>query len=146
NELDQLAIDTVGERIMITSGLGCTEAGPVPASANWDPQKTALVGLPVPGVEIKVAPVQGKLEIRFKGPCVTPGYFNAPELTRAAFDEDGFYCTGDAVKFIDPETPEKGLRFDGRIAENFKITNGTWVHVAELRDRAIAALAPLASD
>lgn len=146
DEMDRLAAETVGERIMITSGLGCTEAGPVPASANWDPAKTALVGLPVPGVEIKVAPVQDKLEIRFKGPCVTPGYFNAPELTRAAFDEEGFYRTGDAVRFIDPDRPEKGLRFDGRIAENFKLTNGTWVHVAELRDRAIAALAPLAAD
>ncbi len=146
DELDRMAIDTVGARIMITSGLGCTEAGPVPASANWDPDRVPLVGLPVPATEIKVAPVQGKLEFRLRGPCVTPGYWKNPELTKAAFDEDGFYKTGDAVQFIDPEVPEKGLRFDGRIAENFKITNGTWVHVAELRERAITAFAPLVLD
>lgn len=146
DELDRMAIDTVGARIMITSGLGCTEAGPVPASANWDPQRVPLVGLPVPAMEIKVAPVQGKLEFRLRGPCVTPGYWKNPELTKAAFDDEGFYKTGDAVQFIDPEHPEKGLRFDGRIAENFKITNGTWVHVAELRNRIIAALAPLVLD
>jgi len=118
----------------------------VPASANWDPNRMPLVGLPVPATEIKVAPVQGKLEFRLRGPCVTPGYWKNPELTKAAFDEDGFYKTGDAVQFIDPEVPEKGLRFDGRIAENFKITNGTWVHVAELRERAITAFAPLILD
>ncbi len=145
-ELDRMAIDTVGARIMITSGLGCTEAGPVPASANWDPNRVPLVGLPVPAMEIKVAPVQGKLEFRLRGPCVTPGYWKNPELTKAAFDEDGFYKTGDAVRFIDPDVPEKGLLFDGRIAENFKITNGTWVHVAELRNLAITAFAPLILD
>lgn len=146
DELDRMAVDSVGERIMITSGLGCTEAGPVPASANWDPQRVPLVGLPVPGVEIKIAPVQGKLEFRIKGPCVTPGYWKNKGMTKAAFDDDGFYKTGDAVQFINPDRPEDGLRFDGRIAENFKITNGTWVHVAELRTRAIGALAPLAQD
>ncbi|MBD0417345.1 feruloyl-CoA synthase [Oryzicola mucosus] len=146
DELDRMAIETIGARIMITSGLGCTEAGPVPASANWDPERVPLVGLPVPGVEIKVAPVQGKFEFRLKGPCVTPGYWKNPELTKAAFDEDGFYRTGDSVRFIEPGRPEKGLRFDGRLAENFKIASGTWVHVAELRERAIAALAPLVLD
>lgn len=146
NELDRLAVETTGERIMITSGVGCTEAGPVPASANWDPQKTALVGLPVPGVEIKVAPVQGKLEFRIKGPCVTPGYFKQPELTAAAFDEEGFYKSGDAVRFIDPDRPELGLRFDGRLAENFKLGSGTWVHVADIREKAISVLSPYATD
>ncbi|MCD2172223.1 feruloyl-CoA synthase [Rhizobium sp. C4] len=146
DELDRLALETVGARIMIASGLGCTEAGPVPASANWDPQRKAVVGLPVPGIEIKVAPVQGKLEFRLKGACVTPGYWKNPDLTKAAFDEDGFYKTGDAVQFLDPDHPEKGLRFDGRIAENFKIANGTWVHVGDLRVKIVDALAPLIVD
>jgi feruloyl-CoA synthase len=144
--LDDLALQTIGRRVMITSGVGCTEFGPTPMSANWDPDHQPLVGLPAPGVEAKIAPVGEKWELRLRGPCAMSGYLKAPELTAAAFDEEGFYRTGDAVRFIDPLHPEKGLRFDGRLAENFKISTGTWVDSSSLRSRLIAGFAPLLRD
>lgn len=144
--LDEMSIRATGMRTMITSGVGCTEVGPTPTSANWDPEWTSVVGLPVPGVEVKIAPVEDKMELRFRSACVTLGYWKNPELTAAAFDDQGFYCTGDAVRMIDPDHPEIGLRYDGRISENFKLTNGTWVHVAGVRGEIIAGLAPLAID
>ena len=144
--MDDLAVQTIGQRVMITSGIGSTEFGPTPTSTNWDPGRKPLVGLPVPGVEAKVAPEAGKLELRLKGPCVMSGYLKRPDITAAAFDEEGFYRTGDAVLFIDPAHPEKGLRFDGRIAENFKLTTGTWVDANALRTRLISSFAPLMKD
>ncbi len=144
--LDELAIETIGSRILIVSGIGCTEAGPVPTTTNWDPQRQALAGLPVPGVLAKLAPVGDKLELRLKGPCVTPGYWRDEAATGRAFDEEGFYCLGDAVKFLDPEQPEKGMRFDGRIAENFKLSSGTWLNVFEVRETILNACAPYVHD
>lgn len=144
--IDEVAVQAIGRRILIVSGIGSTEAGPVPTSTNWDPRRKAIVGLPVPGVEVKITPVGNKLELRLRGPCMTPGYWKDPERTRVAFDEEGYFCLGDAVRFVDPEHPEKGLKYDGRISENFKLQTGTWVSVAEVRERAIAAFAPYARD
>jgi feruloyl-CoA synthase len=143
---DELAVKTIGQRVLIMSGLGGTEAGPTPMSAAWDPRREAIAGLPVPGVKVKVVPVGAKLEIRYAGDCVTPGYWKEPERTRTSFDEEGYFCSGDAGTFIDPQHPEKGLRFDGRLAENFKLTSGTWVNVAELRLVALNVLSPYARD
>ncbi|NPT53909.1 AMP-binding protein [Paraburkholderia sp. 5N] len=143
---DELAVETIGQRVLIMSGLGGTEAGPTPMSAAWDPRREAIAGLPVPGVKVKVVPVGAKLEIRYAGDCVTPGYWKDPERTRASFDEEGYFCSGDAGTFIDPQHPEKGLRFDGRLAENFKLSSGTWVNVAELRLAALNVLSPYARD
>lgn len=145
-ELDELAVRTIGQRVLIMSGIGSTEAGPTPLSAAWDPRREAIAGLPVPGVKVKVAPVGAKLEIRFLGDCVTPGYWKDPERTAAAFDEEGFFRSGDAATFIDPQRLELGLRFDGRIAENFKLSTGTWVNVAELRLHALKVFGPYARD
>ncbi len=145
-ELDELAVKHMGERILIVSGIGSTECGPVPTTTSWDPEREALAGLPVVGIDIKLAPVNDKLELRIKGDCVTPGYWNDPELTAAAFDDEGYFCLGDAVTLVDPLRPERGLRFDGRIAENFKLSSGTWVHAGALRSAAVAAFSPLALD
>lgn len=143
---DELAVETIGQRVLIMSGLGGTEAGPTPMSAAWDPRREVIAGLPVPGVKVKVVPMGAKLEIRYAGDCVTPGYWKDPERTRASFDEEGYFCSGDAGTFIDPQHPEKGLRFDGRLAENFKLSSGTWVNVAELRLAALNVLSPYARD
>ncbi|MFP3563126.1 AMP-binding protein [Paraburkholderia sp. SIMBA_030] len=143
---DELAVRTIGQRVLIMSGLGGTEAGPTPMSAAWDPRREAIAGLPVPGVKVKVVPVGAKLEIRYAGDCVTPGYWKDPERTAASFDEEGYFCSGDAGTFIDPQHPEKGLRFDGRLAENFKLSTGTWVNVAELRLVALNMFSPYARD
>jgi feruloyl-CoA synthase len=140
--LDELAVQTLGQRVLITSGIGSTEAGPSPSFTPWDPCRQPTVGAPVAGTTIKVAPVNDKLELRYKGPCVTPGYWREPEKTASAFDEEGFFKTGDAIVFIDPERPELGLQFDGRIADNFKLSSGTWVDVTALRNELIAAAAP----
>jgi feruloyl-CoA synthase len=107
---------------------------------------TGVVGLPVPGCELKLLPNQGKLEARVRGPHVTPGYWREPALTQAAFDEEGFYRMGDALRFNNPARPEEGLVFDGRTAENFKLNTGTWVHVGELRMAVVAACNPLIQD
>jgi feruloyl-CoA synthase len=144
--LDELAVKTIGQRVLIMSGLGGTEAGPTPMSAAWDPRREAIAGLPVPGVKVKVVPVGAKLEIRYAGDCVTPGYWKDPGRTAASFDKEGYFCSGDAGAFIDPQHPEKGLRFDGRLAENFKLSSGTWVNVAELRLVALNVFSPYARD
>jgi feruloyl-CoA synthase len=144
--LDELAVRTRGERIPILSSLGSTETGPVATLCHWRAAEIGGIGLPVPGVTIKLVPEGQKLEMRVKGPNVTPGYFRAPELTAKAFDAEGFFLLGDAVKFVDPVRPEAGLRFDGRVSENFKLATGTWVHVGELRVAAISAAAPAIHD
>ncbi|HSV45233.1 MAG TPA: feruloyl-CoA synthase [Ramlibacter sp.] len=144
--LDEVAVKHMGQRVLIVSGLGSTECGPVPATTYWDPRREPMVGLPVPGVDLKIVPTGDKLELRARGDCVTPGYWNDPAMTAAAFDEEGYFCLGDAVTLIDPDHPERGLRFDGRIAENFKLSSGTWVHSGMLRTAAVAAFSPLALD
>jgi feruloyl-CoA synthase len=109
-------------------------------------EKAGNVGVPVPGVDVKLVPVGGKLEIRVRGPNITPGYWRRPDLTDAMFDDEGYYLPGDAVRFADPDDPDQGLIFDGRTAEDFKLTNGTWVAVGALRVGAIAAATPVLQD
>ena len=144
--MEELAIETCGERILWITGLGATETAPLATCANWDAGRSGMVGLPAVGQEMKLAPVGGKYEARFRGPNVTPGYWRQPELTAAAFDEEGYYRMGDAVRFADPDRPQAGLVFDGRLVEDFKLSSGTWVSVGPLRARFIAAFSPLVQD
>jgi feruloyl-CoA synthase len=137
--LRALARDHADHQVPLTSSWGTTETAPCATSAHFPGAPTSCIGVPIPGCTIKLAPVGDRLEIRVSGPNVTPGYYRAPELTAAAFDEDGFYRSGDAVKLLDPEDPNRGVAFDGRIAENFKLLTGTWVAVGSLRTRLISA-------
>ncbi len=143
---EELAIKTTGERILFMSSLGSTETAPAALACSWDAERAGNIGLPLPGVELKLVPREGKLEARLKGANITPGYWRAPQLTAAAFDDEGFYKIGDALKFADPDDPAKGLLFDGRLAEDFKLATGTWVSVGPLRAAFIAHFAPLARD
>jgi len=143
---EELALQTCGERILWITGYGATETAPFAMSTNRGAARAGSVGLPVDGLEMKLAPVNDKLEARFRGPSITPGYWRAPELTRAAFDEEGYYRTGDALRFLDPADAAQGLEFDGRIAEDFKLTTGTWVSVGRLRAQLIAAGDPWVQD
>jgi feruloyl-CoA synthase len=146
DEMQELAEAASGERIMFLTGLGCTETAPMAIARMWQSQDSTNMGVPVPGVQLKLVPSEGKLEARVKGPNVTPGYWRQPELTAKAFDAEGYYCLGDAVKFEDPADPRKGLLFDGRIAEDFKLATGTWVSVGPLRARFLGHFAPYAKD
>ena len=144
--LEQLAIKTTGERIIFLSSLGSTETAPLAVACHWESPRVGNIGLPAPGVELKLVPREGKLEARLKGANITPGYWRAPALTAEAFDEEGFYKIGDALKFEDPADPAKGLLFDGRLAEDFKLATGSWVSVGPLRAAFIAHCAPLVRD
>jgi feruloyl-CoA synthase len=144
--LEGLAMSARGFRVPILSGLGVTETAPSITFTTPDANRAGVIGLPGPGSIVKLAPVAGKLEMRVKGPNVMPGYWRQPELTAKAFDEEGYYRLGDAVRLIDPQDPRRGLVFDGRIAEDFKLGTGTWVSVGPLRTSLLAAMAPLASD
>jgi feruloyl-CoA synthase len=146
NGLERLAVETVGERIIFLSSLGSTETAPAALACSWDSAHVGNIGLPLPGVELKLVPSDGKLEARLKGINITPGYWRAPQLTASAFDADGFYKIGDALKFENPADPAQGLIFDGRIAEDFKLATGTWVSVGPLRAAFIAHCAPLVRD
>ena len=147
DRLDQLAEETVGERIPMFTGLGMTETSPTSTFAlRAGEVASGHIGLPCPGVEVKLVPVDDKLEARFRGPHVTPGYYREPELTKAAFDEEGYYCTGDAVTFVDDNDLQKGMRFDGRLAEDFKLTSGTFVSVGPLRAKVSVAGTPCVQD
>ena len=146
DELQQLAVATTGERVIFLSSLGSTETAPAALACSWESERAGNVGLPLPGVELKLVPRDGKLEARLKGANITPGYWRAPSLTADAFDTDGFYKIGDALKFDDPADPAKGLLFDGRLAEDFKLATGTWVSVGPLRAAFIAHFAPLGRD
>src|SRR5258705_9920408 len=130
----------------MVSAWGSTETSPLASDCHFQAERSGNIGVPIPGTELKLVPTGDKLEVRVRGPNVTPGYWKAPELTAQAFDEEGFYRIGDAVKFADPDRPECGLFFDGRVAEDFKLNSGTWVSVGTLRVAGIAALAPLAQD
>jgi feruloyl-CoA synthase len=145
-EYEALAAETCGERILWITGYGATETAPFAMSTNRGAARAGTVGLPVDGVEMKLAPVNDKLEARFRGPSITPGYWRQPELTRAAFDDEGYYRTGDAMRFVDPGDPAQGLEFDGRIAEDFKLSTGTWASVGALRAKLAAAGAPYVQD
>lgn len=144
--LEELSVKTVGHVIPMVSAWGSTETAPLATDCHFQADRSGNIGVPVPGTDLKLVPSGDKLEVRVRGPNVTPGYWKAPEQTRAAFDADGFYLIGDAVTFADPERPERGLFFDGRVAEDFKLNSGTWVNVGALRVSGIAALAPLAQD
>jgi feruloyl-CoA synthase len=146
NSLDGLAVQEKGFRIPMLTGLGATETAPFFMSVTPVTSRSGHVGLPVSGNDAKLVPDNGKLEVRARGPNVTPGYWRQPELTAGAFDEEGFYKFGDALKPVDPDNLHAGFDFDGRIAEDFKLASGTWVSVGPLRARFIAACAPLVRD
>jgi feruloyl-CoA synthase len=146
DELTRLAVETTGERIIFLSSLGSTETSPLALACCWDFGRPGNIGLPAPGVELKLVPNEGKLEARLRGPHITPGYWRQEHLTREAFDHEGYYKLGDALKFVDADAPEKGLLFDGRIAEDFKLSTGTWTSVGPLRARFIDHFAPLVRD
>lgn len=141
-----LAAETCGERVIMATGLGSTETSPMSIQTSWETDRAGTIGLPVPGVELKLAPHGAKLEARVRGPNITPGYWRQPQLTGKIFDEEGFYKFGDAVRFIDPNDINKGLLFDGRLNEDFKLANGTWVSVGPLRARFLGHFAPLVRD
>jgi feruloyl-CoA synthase len=144
--LDELSVLETGFRVPMLTGLGATETAPMSVSVNPRTSRSGHIGLPVPGNEIKLVPGNGKLELRVRGANVTPGYWRQPELTAAAFDDEGFYKFGDAAKPAVANDLSAGLDFDGRIAEDFKLASGTWVSVGPLRARFIAACAPLVRD
>jgi feruloyl-CoA synthase len=146
NSLDELAVRETGFKVPVLTGLGATETAPFFMSANPLTSRSGHVGLPVIGNEAKLVPSNGKLEVRARGPNVTPGYWRQPTLTAAAFDEEGFYKFGDAIKPAIADDFSAGFDFDGRIAEDFKLASGTWVSVGPLRARFIAACAPLVRD
>jgi len=144
--MQALATAERGARLPLISAWGSTETAPLATCVHYAVDRAGIIGLPVPGCELKLVPAAGKLEVRVKGPNVTPGYYGREDLTRAAFDEEGYYRIGDALKFADPARPEQGLAFDGRIAEDFKLSTGTWVHVGATRVKLIAAGDPLIQD
>ncbi|HJV93572.1 MAG TPA: feruloyl-CoA synthase [Azonexus sp.] len=146
DRLDRISLMHCGERIRVMSGLGMTETAPSCTFTTGPRIQAGYVGLPTPGCEMKLVPVDEKLEARFRGPHVMSGYWRAPEQTREVFDEEGYYCTGDALRFADPAHPEIGLMFDGRIAEDFKLSSGTFVSVGPLRAKLISAGAPYVMD
>jgi feruloyl-CoA synthase len=146
NSLDELAVQETGVRVPMLTGLGATETAPFFMSVKPATSRSGHVGLPVSGNDAKLIPNNGKLEVRAKGPNVTPGYWRQPDLTAAAFDEEGFYKFGDAIKPVDPDDWHAGFDFDGRISEDFKLASGTWVSVGPLRARFVAACAPLVRD
>jgi feruloyl-CoA synthase len=146
DELQDIAVASTGERIIFISSLGSTETAPAAIACTWESEYAANIGLPLPAVELKLVPSGDKLEARYKGPNITPGYWRAPAITAAAFDEEGYYKMGDALKFADPADFTKGLLFDGRLAEDFKLATGTWVSVGPLRAAFIAQCAPLVRD
>ena len=146
DSLDELAVKETGYRVPMLTGLGSTETAPFFMSVRPDTSRSGHVGLPVPGNEAKLVPNNGKLEVRAKGPNITPGYWRQPELTVKAFDEEGFYRLGDALKPVAPDDFNAGFDFDGRIAEDFKLASGTWVSVGPLRAGLVAACAPMVRD
>ena len=146
NKLDAHAEASIGERVRIITGLGMTETAPACTFAVGTDVRSGHIGLPNPGVEVKLVPSGDKTEVRFRGPNVMPGYWRAPEQTAEAFDDEGFYCTGDAVKWVDDNDPQRGLLFDGRTAEDFKLSTGTFVSVGPLRAKIVHAADPCVQD
>jgi feruloyl-CoA synthase len=144
--LQDLSIEACGERILMLSGLGSTETGPFALWVGKDVRRAGECGVPAPGNELKLVPSDHKLEARVRGPNITPGYWNEPERTEAAFDEEGFYKLGDALRFVDESDPSKGFFFDGRIAEDFKLSTATWVSMGPLRVHFLAHFAPYAKE
>jgi feruloyl-CoA synthase len=144
--LIELSTEELGHPVPMVTSWGSTETAPLATHCNYQATRSGVIGLPIPGVQLKLLPNGEKLEVRVKGPNVTPGYYKQPELTQKAFDEEGFYRIGDAVRFVDSKHPELGLLFDGRVAEDFKLSSGTWVNTGKLRVGGIEALAPIVQD
>jgi feruloyl-CoA synthase len=137
DELRDLALEACGEELLIVTGFGATETAPFALTTGGAGAVSGMIGLPCPGMELKLVPVGAKKEARVRGPNITPGYWRDDALTRAAFDEEGFYRLGDAMDFVDPADPGKGLMFNGRLAEDFKLSTGTWVSVGPLRSKIL---------
>jgi feruloyl-CoA synthase len=146
DSLDELSVQATGARVPMLTGLGATETSPFFMCVTPSTSRSGHVGLPVPGNDAKLVPNNGKLEVRAKGPNITPGYWREPELTAKAFDEEGYYKFGDALKPVDPDDLSAGFDFDGRISEDFKLGSGTWVSVGPLRARFVGTCAPLVRD
>ena len=138
DELQEIAFQTCGEEIAVVTGLGATESAPYAFSTSREGSAPGWIGLPVPGVELKLSPMGNRMEARLRGPSITPGYWRRPELNKVAFDDENYYCMGDAVAFQDPSDPQKGFVFDGRLNEEFKLSTGTWVRTSMLRARLLA--------
>lgn len=143
--MQALSVAATGERIPFTTMYGATETQGITV-VHWITERAGLIGLPLPGLTLKLAPNGTKYEVRVKGPTVMPGYLDRPDLNETVFDEEGFYSLGDAAAFVDPDDPLKGLVFDGRVTEDFKLSSGTWVSTGTLRANAIAAASPLIQD
>ncbi len=149
--LEKLGIEETGQRVRMISAWGSTETAPMATCVHYDIDHAGVIGNPAPGSTLRLIPVgqsegKTKYEIRVKGPNVTPGYWKREDLTHSAFDEEGYYRIGDAVRFADESDHARGIEFAGRVAEEFKLMSGTWVHTGALRVKAIAALAPVAQD
>jgi len=146
--MEALAVKYTGYRVPFITGWGSTETAPTATSVHWASERVGLIGLPFPGVKLKMVPAgeEGRYELRLKGVIVTPGYYRQPDLTAQMFDEEGFYKIGDAGRFVDPDDPNRGLVFDGRVVEDFKLMSGTFVLVGTLRIAAIAAASPVLQD
>ena len=142
DEVDQLAVDTTGERIQWVPMLGSTEAGLMTLCRDAEVGRHGGLGMPAPNVTLKLVPNDGQMEVRVRSPCVTPGYWRRPDLTSSAFDEDGFLRTGDALDWMDASDRRSGFRYRGRVAEDFKLATGTWVRVGVLRSILLQHLAP----
>jgi feruloyl-CoA synthase len=145
-ELLHLAKTAADHPVAVTTSWGTTETTPAATTAHFPSGRSDCIGVPLPGVDIKLVPKGGKHEIRVRGPNVTPGYHTRPDLTATAFDDEGFYRTGDAAELIDPTQPERGLRFAGRIAEDFKLSTGTWVNVAAVKSALLSACGGVLQD
>ena len=144
--LDEAARAETGERILIITGYGSTETAPFAFTTTWPVEEAGHIGLPAAGMSVKLVRNAEKLELRLRGPNVTPGYWRDAEKTAETFDDEGYYCIGDAVRFAEPDRLDRGLVFDGRVTEDFKLSTGTWVNFAALRSKIIAACAPLIRD
>ena len=146
DEYRELAYETCGEQILFLTGLGSTETAPFTVARTWDTADATNMGVPPPGVDMKLVPMDGRYEARLKGPHIAPGYWRQPDITAASFDEEGYYRLGDAFALADEADPGAGLLFRGRISEDFKLSTGTWVHVGPLRAKFIEHFAPLVRD
>jgi feruloyl-CoA synthase len=144
--LNRAAEAELGERVMIITGYGSTETAPFAFTTTWPVEEAGHIGLPAPGMTVKLVPNEGKLELRLKGPNLTPGYWRDPDKTAEAFDEEGFYKIGDAVRPVDASDVTRGFAFDGRVSEDFKLSTGTWVNFAAVRASVVSACAPLVRD
>jgi len=146
DRIQAVAIRTVGKKISFGSGYGATETGPTACSVQWPNDRMGLIGLPIPGTSVRLVPQAGKLDFRVKGPQITPGYLGRPETSAKMFDDEGYYVIGDAARFVDPADPNRGMVFDGRLSENFKLASGTFVGVGDLRVRAVGAIGDAVTD